>query len=170
MKSTAYLVFTSQIKFYRVLYGVLNVFTAWLYDNASFKSSGITCRSPLPSSLSGKLSTNKWDSNGFFSTRKVYTCVWLGYRSNNTTGSSLIVAHWQRSFLAICACYKLLTGHCTRDTAGHYAITCDVHSCGKVTPLTLDIVLWSLWASSSSIGHAVLLSACTPRVLHYSAS
>ena len=29
-KSAAYLVFTSQTKFYRVLYGVINVFTVWL--------------------------------------------------------------------------------------------------------------------------------------------
>ena len=63
---------------------------------------------------------------------------------NNATGSSPIVARWQRSFLAICAFYKLLTWHCTHDTAGHYAIACNVHSCGKVTPLTLDIVLGSM--------------------------
>ena len=41
-----------------------------------------------------------------------------------------------RLFLAI---YKLLTRHCTRDTAGHYAIVCNVHSCGYS-----DIVLGSL--------------------------
>ena len=62
----------------------------------------------------------------------------VSYRSNNTTGSSLIVLHWQRSFLAISACYKMLTQHYTRDTAGHYAIACNVHSCGYS-----DIVLGS---------------------------
>jgi hypothetical protein len=32
-------------------------------------------------------------------------------RSNKTTGLSLIVAHWKTNFLALCACYKLLTRH-----------------------------------------------------------
>ena len=89
-------------------------------ENASFKSSGIICWSPLPSSLPGELSTAKRDSDGFFSARKVYM---VSYRSNNTTGSSLIVLHWQRSFLAISACYKMLTQHCTRDIARHYMYT-----------------------------------------------
>ena len=57
-------------------------------ENASFKRYGAICRSPLPSSLPGELSTAKRGSDGFFSTRKVYM---VGYRSNNTTGSSLIV-------------------------------------------------------------------------------
>ena len=34
-------------------------------------------------------------------------------RSSNTTGSSLIIAHWKISLLAICACYKLLTQYST---------------------------------------------------------
>ena len=50
----------------------------------------------------------------------------VGYGSNNMTGSSLIVVHWQRSFLAISTCYKMLAQHCTHDTAGHYAIACNV--------------------------------------------
>ena len=52
---------------------------------------------------------------------------------------SLIVAHWQRSFLAICACYKLLTLHCTRETAG--AIVCNVHCIFVDSPLTLWLSL-----------------------------
>ena len=67
-------------------------------ENASFKSSGVICWSPLPSSLPDELSMDKRDSNGFFSTRMV--CM-------DTTGSSQFVAR-QSSFLAICACYKLL--------------------------------------------------------------
>ena len=128
-KSAAYLVFTSQTKFYRVLYGVFNVFTVWLFlktlrSRIMVSFAGLA---PLPSSLPGELSTAKRDSDGFFSARKVYM---VSYRSNNTTGSSLIILHWQRSFLAISACYKMLTQHYTRDTAGHYAIACNVHSCG----------------------------------------
>ena len=80
------------------------------------------------------------------------------------TGLSLIVAHWQRSFLAICAYYKLLTQHCTR-----YCWTVhNVHSCGKVTSLTLDIVLESM---CSNVGHAVATAQCLrAEGLHYSAS
>ena len=71
-------------------------------ESASFKSYGAICRSLLPSSLPGELSTAKRDSDGFFSTRKVYM---VGYRYNNMTGSSLIIVHCQRSFLAISAYY-----------------------------------------------------------------
>ena len=109
------------------------------------------CWSPLPSSLLGELSTAKRDSDSFFSTRKVYM---VSYRSNNTTGSSLIVLHWQRSFLAISACYKMLTQHYTRDTAGHYAIACNVHSCGYS-----DIVLGSL--SLIACKHLALMQYCS---------
>ena len=128
-KSAAYLVFTSQTKFYRVLYGVFNVFTVWLSLKtlclrvlASFF--GHCC---LNSSLPGKLLTAKQASDDFFSTWKVYM---VGYRPNNTTGSSMIIVHWQRGFLAISACYKMLTQHCTHDIAAHYAIACNVHFCG----------------------------------------
>ena len=47
----------------------------------------------------------------FFNSRGMYMCM-VSDRSNKTTGSSLIVAHWQISFLAFWACYKLLTRHC----------------------------------------------------------
>ena len=52
------------------------------------------------------LASFQWtrDYNGFFSTRIV--CM-ISDRSNNMTGSLQIVAQWERSFLAICACYKL---------------------------------------------------------------
>ena len=84
------------------------VFSRFIYhvaaaENALFKSSGVICWSPPPSSLSGKFSMDKRDSDGFFSTRRV--CM-ISRRSNNMSGSSLIVACWQRSFLAICACYN----------------------------------------------------------------
>jgi hypothetical protein len=63
-----------------------------LAENAPFKSSGVICWSPPPSSLPEELSMNKRDSNRFFSTRRL--CM-ARDRSNNMTGSSLIVAHWQ---------------------------------------------------------------------------
>jgi hypothetical protein len=59
-------------------------------ENISFKSSGIICWSPLPSSLPGKFSTDKRDSTGFFSTQKA--CM-IGHRSYKATGSLLVVAH-----------------------------------------------------------------------------
>ena len=71
-----------------------------------FKSSGTIYRSLLPFSLSGELSTDKYDSDGFFSIRKVYM---VSYRSKNMTGLSV---HRQRSTPA---CYKLLIWHCTCD-------------------------------------------------------
>ena len=150
-KSAAYLVFTSQTKFYRVLYGVFNVFTVWLSLKTLRSRVCVICWSPLPSSLPGELSTAKRDSDDFFSTRKVYM---VSYRSNNTTGSSLIVLHWQRSFLAVSACYKMLTQHYTRDTAGYYAIACNVHSCGYS-----DIVLGSL--SLIACKHLALIQYCS---------
>ena len=55
--------------------------------NTSFESYGIIYWPPMSSSLPGELLMDKWDSNGFFSTRKV--CV----VSHKTTSSSLIVAH-----------------------------------------------------------------------------
>jgi hypothetical protein len=58
--------------------------------------------------LLGELSMDK--RNGFFSTRKVYMYM-VSHGSNKTTGSTLIVAHWRIGFLALCACYKLLTWH-----------------------------------------------------------
>ena len=128
-KSATYLVFTFAKK---VLKGSLWCFQRFYRlafpENTLFKSYGVICRSPLPSSLPGELSTAKRDSDGFFSTRKVYM---VSYRSNNKTGSSLIILlHSRKSFLAISAWYKMLTQHYTRDAAGHYAIACNVHSCG----------------------------------------
>jgi hypothetical protein len=71
-----------------------------LAENAPFTSSGIICWSPPPSSLPDELSMDKIDSNGFLSTRRLCTAR---DRSNKTTGSSLVVAHWQKSFLTYCA-------------------------------------------------------------------
>ena len=78
-------------------------------ENAPFKSSGVIYwslpRSSLPdelsidkSSLPDELSIDKSDSDGSFSPRMARD------RSNKTTGSSLIIAHWQISFLANASC------------------------------------------------------------------
>jgi hypothetical protein len=69
-------------------------------ENASFKSYGVICWPLPPFLLPGELSMDNGDSNDFFSTQGL--CM-VSHRSNKTTGSSLIVAHWQISFLAICA-------------------------------------------------------------------
>jgi hypothetical protein len=44
------------------------MFCVDLAENAVFKSFGVICRPPPPSSLSDELLMNKTDSNGFFST------------------------------------------------------------------------------------------------------
>ena len=54
-----------------------------LAKNASFKSSGVICWPPLPSSLPEDLSVDKRDSDGFFSTQRVCT---LSDSFYNTTG------------------------------------------------------------------------------------
>jgi hypothetical protein len=52
--------------------------------------------------LPHSLASHKGDSNGFFSTLRV--CM-VSHRSVKMSGSSLIVAYWQISFLAISAGY-----------------------------------------------------------------
>jgi hypothetical protein len=47
-----------------------------LAGNPPFKSSGVICRSPPPSSLPDERLMNKRDSNGFFSTRRI-SMAWL---------------------------------------------------------------------------------------------
>jgi hypothetical protein len=104
-----------------------------LAENAPFKSSGIICWSPPPSSLPDELSMDIIDSNGFFSIRRL--CM-ARDRSYKTTGSPLIVAHLQISFLIYCAnCWHstrlgiaLARAHScmARDTAAYYAIACNV--------------------------------------------
>ena len=70
-------------------------------ENVLFENCGIICWSPPPSLLPGQLSMDKRGSNGFFSTRKVHT---VSNRYNRTTNLSLIIAHQQISFLALCVC------------------------------------------------------------------
>ena len=126
-KSAAYLVFTSQTKFYMVLYGVFKVlpfgFPRKCFIQEFWHHLLVTAAFLAPWwAFDGQ--TRQW----WLLFNSEYNMV--GYRSNKTTGSSLIIVHWQRSLLAISTCYKLLTQHCTRDTAGHYTIVCNVHSCG----------------------------------------
>ena len=104
-KSAAYLVFMSQTKFY---YGVFNVFTIWL-SLKTLRSRVLTSFAGhhcFPRSLVSFRQPNETAMASFQLEKYNYNMV--DYRSNNTTGSSLIVVHWQRSFLVISACYKLL--------------------------------------------------------------
>jgi hypothetical protein len=115
-----------------------------LAENAPFKSSGVICWSPPPSSLPDELSMDKRDSSGFFSTRRVCTAR---DRSNKTTGSSLIVVHWQIS-LAYCDCAN------SSWHAACYAIACNVcacacaHSCGYFLHYS-----WPVWETCSNSRH-----------------
>ena len=117
-------------KFYRVLYGVFKVFVVWL----SLKTLCSRVLVPFDGHrrLPRELSTDKRDSNGFFSIRKVYH--WF-ITDHSTLAEKLL------GYLSAYACYKLLTRHCTHDTAGHY-ITQSCAMC--ILVVTLDIVLGSL--------------------------
>ena len=66
-------------------------------ENALFKSSGIICQSPLPSSLSNDLLMDKGDRNGFFSTQRV--CM-SSDSSHSMTDSSLNRDNCQASWLS----------------------------------------------------------------------
>ena len=99
---------------------------------ASFKSSGIICRLPLPSSLPDELPMDRRDSNSFFSTRIVYTVSDSIY---NTTDSSLI--KHTASWLSSCVCWSGMTSH---GTAVHYVIVCNVHTCVLVVTLHLHSI------------------------------
>ena len=61
-------------------------------ENALFKSSGVICRSSLPSSLSDELPMDRKDSDDFFSVRRVCTVSNSTYMYN-TTDLSLMIEH-----------------------------------------------------------------------------
>ena len=74
-KSAAYLIFTPQTKFYRVLYGVFNVFTVWLFLKmlrsrvmASFAGHRF-----LPRSLANFRRPNETAMTSF----QLEKCIWL---------------------------------------------------------------------------------------------
>ena len=76
-------------------------------ENASFKSFGDICQSPLPSPLLDKLSVTKRDSNGFFSRKIVGRSSDSSY---NSTDSSLNTVNCQLSLLISslsCANYEI---------------------------------------------------------------
>ena len=109
----------SKTRCHREVYGVFKVFVMWLLlknNYASFKSSGIIYWSLPPSSLSGELLMDKIMASFLLTSN----------RSNETAGSSLIVAHWWLSFWHAINC-RHMNG--THDTAAYCAITCNVHSC-----------------------------------------
>ena len=108
-KSALYLIFTSRTKFYRLLNGVLMFLLCGFYWKRFVQEFWhhllVTATFLAPWLPFDGQTRQRWlvfNSN--------IVCM-ASSRSSNMTGSSLIVAHWQRSFLAICACYKLLTQH-----------------------------------------------------------
>ena len=109
IKSAAYLVFTLQTKFYMVLYGVLTFlpcgFSCKCFFQEFWRHLQVTAALIAPWRTFDGQTRQRW-----LLTQKVYN-IMVSYRSNNTTASSLIVARWQRSFLAICECYELLRWH-----------------------------------------------------------
>ena len=99
------------------------------YWKGSFKSSGVICCPQLPFSLPDKLSTDRRDGEGFFSTGLVAIALitrlashWSHYNSNYPS--------WLSSFVS-----KLLTWHYA-GTCGQHCwladciIPCNAHSCG----------------------------------------
>jgi hypothetical protein len=115
-------------------------------ENASFKSFGVIYWSPPPFSLPGELSMDKKTVVASFQLKRV--CM-ISHRSIKTTGSSLIIAHWQISFLAISACYKLLTWHCCMA----HVILIDTTQSRAMCILV--ITLWLLCVLGSLLMHAV---------------
>ena len=78
-------------------------------ENALFKSSGVICWPPRPSSLTDELSMDKRASNGFLLMRRVHI---LSDRFYYPTDLSLLMAHWQISFLAFCVCLNCSWYYC----------------------------------------------------------
>ena len=96
-------------KFHGVVYCVSRFFIVWL----SLKT--LCSRVSLFAGLAAFL-TPLQAFDGQETAMASFQLYGVSHRSNNTTGSSLIIAHWQINFLAICA------WHCSmaqcRDTAG----------------------------------------------------
>ena len=75
------------------------------FENALFRSYGDICCASLPSLLLNELSMNERDSDGFFSKRLVCGTSDISY---NLTGSSLVMANYQLSFVP-CSCVQNLS-------------------------------------------------------------
>ena len=154
------------------LYGVFKDYVVWLSLKTLRSSSGIICWSRLSSLLPGELLMDKWESNIFFWIRRVGM---VSHRSNKTIGSSLIIALWQKSFLAFSAAIN--RWHSTYTAVWHTCYCC-MQAIARVQCAFLWLqyntcnndVLGSMWATcSNNIGHAILFSALAPRILQYSA-
>ena len=75
---------------YRILYGVFMVFTMWLLLK-------MWCHCHLPHFLASFQWTNETVMASF--QLEKYNCNMVSHRSNNMTGLSLIVPHWQIAIL-----------------------------------------------------------------------
>ena len=93
-----YLVYTSKTRCCRVLYGVFKVFTFWL----SLKALTV-CSFKVLVSFTGHhcLHRSLMSSRRAKETASRRVCT-VSDSSCNTTDSSLIIAHWQITFLACC--------------------------------------------------------------------
>ena len=115
-------------------------------ENALFKSYGVICWSSRSSLLLDELSTYKRDSDGFFSTRVVYTCR-FSYTSHNSTDSWLIAYLSITSFLALYVRY--LEPH--EDQTGDVSIT--AYECiarGRITRRTPRVLHFAPWCFISN--------------------
>ena len=98
-------------------------------ENALFKSYGVICLPPLPSTLPNELSTDRRNSCGFFSRRRVCT---LSDSFCRTTASSLFSMNELLlkllSLSRLCISCASWPGTC--GNAAHCTITYSVHSYG----------------------------------------
>ena len=131
--TATYIILKSKVRYHRDLHGVLNICNVWLsLKTLCSKVMASSSYLPwLPSTLPDELSTDIRNSSRFLSRQRVSTF-------NNSfckiTDSSLFSPKELLSFLAyFCTRGTWLAAHClacTRDTASHYAITCNLHYCG----------------------------------------
>ena len=97
MLTATYLVYKTKMRYHRVLYDITDLQHVDFAKNASFKSYGVICLPPLPSTLSGKLSMDRRNSSEFFLRRRVCT---LSDSFCRTTDSSLFSVKELPNFLA----------------------------------------------------------------------
>ena len=96
--TATYAIFKSNVRYHRVLHGVLNILQHVAFaENALFKSYGVVYLPRLPSTLPDELLTDVRKSSGFLSRRIVST---FNDGFCKTTDSSLFSAKELLSFLA----------------------------------------------------------------------
>ena len=119
--------------------------------NASFKTYGVICLPPLPSTLSEELSMDRRKSSEFFLRRRV--CM-LSDSLCRTTDSSLFSVNDLLSFLAWPVHISCASGPGTRGNAAYCTIAYSVHSCGyssqsvhRTMHLSLSLIMVVIYSS-----------------------